>query len=124
MQEQQKLDVEAIKTLTLAIAESGTAVGKIMEDNKVSLGDLMHLRALVSGVAKFRSVDYAALMPQAKDVDAAEAAELSALFTASFDLPGADTVEANVEAGFAVLMTALEALSGVWSIFDKVKKPA
>jgi hypothetical protein len=75
-----------------------SAVGKAVEDGEVSFGDVMHF------VGPLRKAGDAfengkGILPELKDLDAAERAELLALAKEKLDLPN-DELEAMVEKGF------------------------
>lgn len=118
-----KLGIANILALTASVGLLGTATGKIMADGAVNLKDLPHVDDVFAGLRQIGKVKFVELLPEVKDLDEAEAAQLAAKFSETFDLPG-DSVELVVEQGFALLTKAVEAVMSLWHVGEKVKVPA
>lgn len=115
----QKVGIANLTILTMGVGELATVGGKVFENGRVDLGDIMHLRSAMSALKKFTDVDYKALWPEAKDIDAEEAEALSSLFEEVFDLPPAlDSVESIVEAGLAYLLDFVDLLMRIFNRAD------
>lgn len=116
----QKLGIQDIKALATAGAKMGTATGKILEDGKVDWRDTMHVPSVLGALKDLSSVDFGQVLPQAKDLDDAECAELAAHFKATFDLPD-DSVEVVVEQGLELVLMALQAILAFAKVGEKVR---
>jgi hypothetical protein len=116
----QKLGVQEVKDLASAVAKTGAAAAKILADGQVTLSDTVHLPGVLAGLKGFADVEYLALLPELKDLDEAERAELAKDFQSKFDIPN-DTVEAVVEQGYALLLEGLDAVMAFLKIGQQVK---
>lgn len=119
----QKLDVTSLKQLATAGAKIGTATGKILADGKVDFTDVVHLPAVLNGIKDLSGVDYKALLPELKDLDDTERAELSAHFSATFDIPN-DSVEVVVEQGLDICLMVLQAILSFVRVGEVTKTAA
>ena len=117
------LGITEVKELATAAAKLGTAAGRILEDGKVGLADMVHVPMILGGLKDLSGVEFASLLPELKDLSEGERDELAAHFGALFDLPN-DGVEAIVEQGLAIVLMALEAILAFVKVGDKVKKAA
>jgi len=115
--------IDNVKLVLAAVAEAGTATGKIYEDGEVTLGDIRYVPALLKAVKELGAANYKEVLPEAKDISDEEKQELSVLFKEKFDLPS-DSVEEVVEQGLDILLMAVQAILSLADIFKKVKKPA
>lgn len=105
----QQLGIENVKTLASVAAKMGTAAGKVLEDGVVDWRDTFQLPAFLGALKDVSKVDFKALVPEVKDLDEAEKADLSAHFQKTFDWPD-DAVEGVVEQGLEIVLAALEAV--------------
>lgn len=119
----QKLGIQEVKELATAAAKLGTGAGKILEDGKVTFADTIHVPTILGGLKDLAGVDYKAVLPEAKDLDDTERAELGAHFSATFDLPN-DSVEVVVEQGLELCLMALQAILTFVKIGEKAKAVA
>ncbi len=115
-----RVGIEQIEALAVAIGKSSSLAVAILSDGKVDLKDLHHLPAVFPALKAFASVDFAALWAQFNDLDDAEKVQLSDTFRREFDLAN-DSIEDVIEAGFAILMDTGSAIQKLKDIFLKVK---
>lgn len=119
----EKLGIADIKALSGGVAKLGSSVGKILEDGAVDFKDLPQIPGLLAGVREVSRANLSLVLPEVKDLDEAEKAELAADFSAKFDLPN-DSVEGVIEQGYAILLEALEAILSFQKIGGLVKAAA
>jgi hypothetical protein len=104
------IGVENLVKLASAVGQLGTLGYDIMEDGKISLRDLGHIREALVCVRAFMAIDYKSTLPEIKDLSDAEVAELSAAFNASLKI-GGGTTERAVEDGLAMIVQILEVIA-------------
>lgn len=100
MEDGQKLGIENLKkviVLTTTLANTGDAVG-----HDTTAARWAKLLGLISAIPNAASIDFKAVMPEIKDLDEAEKAEILALFKADFDIAD-DKLEAAIEDGLAIV---------------------
>ncbi len=115
--------VANVKKLILVGADLGTAIGGILADGKVGLSDLRYGIQIVSAVKGLVELDYKSLGLEFKDMDSAEKESLDKAFRERFDIK-ADGIEAGIEEGFSLLLTALKGVLSLTELKDKLKKVA
>lgn len=114
-------DTLNLKKLVGPSAKLATAIGGIMADGQVTLGDMRHVPSLFAALRGFAGLDFAAVLPEVKDLSDAERDELVAVFRNSFDI-SSDSTEHAIEEGFALVMMALQAVTTFVTLETKVKK--
>ena len=103
------MGIDDIKKFVEAVARSATAIGKILADGEVNWKDMVYVPDLFMGIRSFAGIDYKAILPQSKDIDDTERAELAKLFRDRLAIDGG-TTEATVEQGFELILMALQAI--------------
>lgn len=117
--------VANLKLAIVAVAEIGSASAKVMEDGKVSLGDLRYAPALLNGIKSASGVNYKELLPEAKDMSEGEQAEIAQAFREHFVLKAdAADVEATIEEGLVLVLSAIDAVLGFVKVSAAVKPAA
>lgn len=112
--------IENLKALATGVAELSTAVGNIMKDGSIGVGDLGQVPAIFAAIRHLAAADVKAVLPEAKDLSDPERVELAAHFSAVFDLPN-DTVEVIVEQGLEMVLMGLQAILSFVAIKGKAK---
>jgi hypothetical protein len=110
--------IEDLKKVISIGAKLGNLGGKVLEDNKVNAADFVHVGDLVTMFPLMLSVDFAMVMPEAKDIQAGEADEMIAHFKAEFDIPQ-DNLEVTIETVLDVALTVVNAILKLVNIFSK-----
>ncbi len=111
----------SLEPLIIGAADLATTIALITEDKKVSLLEvLVSAPSLISAVNKLIGVDYASLEAEVKSLSDADKAKYNELFKQHFDLKD-DAIEANVEAGFAIVLSISKALLDLMGSLSKVK---
>lgn len=104
--------VKETKDFVIACAKYGSAIGKSLEDGKISLLDVQYLyeplMATQAAVEGFGSVG-----AELADLDAAELKDLQDTFAQTFDVPQ-ESVEALVE-------NAVDIAIQIWSFVQKLR---
>lgn len=117
------MNVANMKKLIVVAADIGTALGGVLADGQVSLSDLRYAVQIISAVKGLVELDYKSLQPEIKDMDDTEKAELDAAFRARFDIK-ADTIEAGIEEGIALVLAAIKGISSIADLGGRVKAAA
>lgn len=113
------MEIAQLKSLVSVGAALGSVAGATMEDNKVDVKDLALLPRLIPVFPALLAIDFAQVVPEAKDLSEAEAAELVALYKAEFDIPQ-DDVEVKIE----TVLSLCVRLSGIVAeLIAAFKKP-
>ncbi len=92
-----KLGIANLLAITGVMASIGNIAGKSYEDGKLSAADLPG--ALIDGAAiipSLISIEWNQLIPEGKDLDQEEQAQLMAHYKAKFDIPQ-DDLELTIE---------------------------
>jgi hypothetical protein len=114
------MDIASLKSLVSVGAALGSVAGATMEDGKVDVKDLALLPRLIPVFPALLAIDFAQVVPEAKDLSEAEALELVALYKAEFDIPQ-DDVEVKIE----TVLSLCVRLSGIVAeLIATFKKPA
>lgn len=116
----QALNIENLKSLTVAVAKLGVGMAGVLEDGTVTISDMKHIPAILGGLRSLSVVEYKKLLPEMKDLNDAEREELGKLFGTEFNIVN-DSLEATIEQGLALLLMALQAIMTFVSIGEKVK---
>lgn len=117
-----KLPATEIVDLVKAIGATISVAGQVLADGKVDLRDLAKATDLFSALRKFTDVDYIQLMPEAKDLDAAELAQIAKAFKDAFDLPQ-DNIEILVEQGLSILVTVASLVYEFYEVLKPAQEP-
>jgi hypothetical protein len=91
-----KLPVTSLIPVLLAAAVVGNLVGKVLEDDKVNVGDLGAIVGSLGEFASFTSLKPGAALAESLDLDDAEKGQVLAAFRQKFDLKD-DVTEGAVE---------------------------
>lgn len=118
----EKLGIENLKLAAKAVAKIGNGIGGVFEDGKVNAFDVVHLPTIFGGLTAAGQVDFAKLMPEAKDVDEAERPDLAKTFKDEFKLANVSQEQA-IEMGFEILTWGLQALSLLAKVRGQVQGP-
>jgi hypothetical protein len=113
------MDIASLKGLVSVGAALGSVAGATMEDGKVDVKDLALLPRLIPVFPDLLAIDFSQVVPEAKDLSEAEAAELVALYKAEFDIPQ-DDVEVKIE---TVLSLCVRLAGIVAELIAAFKKP-
>ena len=95
-------DIVNLKKVITIGAKLGNVAGKIYEDKVIDAKDLVAIPELVMIVPAFLDVKYNELLPEGKDLDNTEIAEILAHFNSEFDIPQ-DALETNIEKVLALV---------------------
>jgi hypothetical protein len=108
-------NIQPLKNILTAVIEVGTPVGKALEDGKIQFVEMFPI-----GYAAIKNIsfinEFRAAWREARDLDEAEKAELSAHVAATLDLP-ADIAERRTEAAFKFLLAGAVFYSE-WNLAD------
>lgn len=115
-----KIGIQELKDLATAVAHTAGGIDGVFADGVVDWKDAPRIPSLLKALGEFREVNFADVIPQASDVDAAEHAELAAHFNVVFNL-NEDGIEATVEAGFEIMLSGLEALQSLREIAAAIR---
>lgn len=105
----EKLGIENVKLLTVAVSSLGESLEKIFSDGKVDWTDTAHLGSLFAPLMSMSNIDLKAIFPEMKDLDSQEMDELNILFKDNFDIQD-DDLEANLEKGMDYVVRGVEAV--------------
>ena len=94
--------IENLKKCFNVLIEGGNVVGKAWEDGTINVADAGHLILLLDELTELGNVNFKAIPQEAKDLDAAEIAELTEHLKTKFDIPQ-DALEQKIEEGIALL---------------------
>ena len=94
--------IENLKKCFDVMIESGNVAGKVYEDGKITVADVGHLMMVLDELTALGSVDFSLVPKEAKDIDAAEVAQLSEHLKTKFDIPQ-DQIEQKIEEGVGLL---------------------
>jgi hypothetical protein len=95
----EKLGIENLKKVVMLICALATTGDQIGHDtSSMRWGKLL---GLITSVKDISGLDFKAVLPEIKDLDAAERAEILALFKHDFDLQD-DKLEAAIEEGLVI----------------------
>lgn len=112
-----KLPIKDLKEFILFGINVGNGWGKAMEDGKLSFTDIQYLLpVLTSAGAAFDG--FGNVLPQFKDMDVAELAEIKVFIGEKLDIPQ-DNIERLIEAG---LNMAINIYTGAKEIMELLAK--
>jgi hypothetical protein len=89
-------NVDNVKKVIKAVAEVGNMIGGVLEDGKFTAADTKEVEHLWPIITELSTTNYSLILPEIKDVDAAEGQEIIACFTEDFDIPQ-DNIENPLE---------------------------
>ena len=98
--------IDATQKAVVAIAVLANSIGKVLEDGKVGITDLVHVYAPIAAINTALK-DFKQIPAQIRDLDTAELAQLRETFIREFDLPQ-DGIEAVVEQAVDVTARLIE----------------
>ena len=110
--------IENLKKIISSIAKTGNTCGKAFEDGKLNGGDVVLVPELFFDLSPLFNVEYAQVMPEAKDINTDEANALVAHFNTEFDLPQ-DNVEWTIESVLSLLGEIVSVAFKLYNIFKK-----
>jgi hypothetical protein len=116
-------DIVNLKKLIGPTAKLATAIGGILADGQVTLGDMRYVPEIFGALRGFAGLEFSAVLPEMKDLTDAEREELARLFKTNFDIT-AESTEAVIEQGFELVLMALQAVVAFVTIGGKVRKAA
>lgn len=114
------LNTSELKDLVSAIALTVSAAEALLDDGGVNTSDLKDLPKVLSAIKAYSAVDFKQVIPQAKDIDSAELADLAAHFKAQFHLQDA-AAEAMVEQGLDMVIQAVDVIKQVWDAINGLR---
>ncbi len=114
------MEIASLKSLVSVGAALGSVAGATMEDGKVDVKDLALLPRLIPVFPALLAIDFAQVVPEAKDLSEAEALELVEHFKASFDIPQ-EAIEYKVETVLSLCVRLSGIVAELVALF---KKPA
>lgn len=110
-------NVENFLALLDAAFKIQKGISAVAADGKAGFDDLKEVPALIGAVRQLWSVDYADILPEFKDLDDQEKAQVVARFKAGLDLDN-DSLELNIEQGFEM---AIELVKAVLVLFPMLQ---
>ena len=114
------MEIASLKALVSVGAALGSVAGATMEDGKVDVKDLALLPRLIPVFPALLAIDFAQVVPEAKDLSEAEALELVEHFKAEFNIPQ-EAIEYKIEAVLGICVRLAGIVGELVALF---KKPA
>ena len=114
------MEIAQLKSLVSVGAALGSVAGATMADGKVDVKDLALLPRLIPVFPALLAIDFAQVVPEAKDLSEAEALELVEHYKQQFDIPQ-DDLEVKIE---TVLSLCVRLAGIVGELIAAFKKPA
>lgn len=100
------MDITHLKTVIGFGIELGNAVGKSLEDNKLSFEDVANFMGAFSKISAVME-SFKFVSSELKDLDAAEMQSLKDQFIADFNLSN-DEIESKIEKGLSLALSLYE----------------
>ena len=116
------MDIASLKSLVFVAASLGNIAGETMEDGKVDVKDLALIGKLIPVFPALLAIDFAAVIPEAKDLSEAEAIELVEHFKAQFDIPQ-DDLEVKIETVLSLCVRLAGIIGELVALFKKPEAP-
>ncbi len=116
-----KLGIENLKKVLKIAAGVGSVADKIGHNAKAGVAKWMALTELFDEAMMLQGLDMKAVMPEVKDLDAAERGELYLAVKGDLDLAD-DQLEAAIEEGVAILVDAAAIVDRAIVLSKKFKK--
>ena len=98
-----QISIDNMVLIAESAAKTGSAIGKALEDGKVTAKDLPLIIPFVQGLAVLVNVDFEKLKEEVADLDGAERAKMVEVFSKHFDLV-ADDLEGKIESAVNILI--------------------
>lgn len=116
----EKIGITELRQLFTAAIEMGNACGLAFEDKKIGLGDIKDLMQFASALKDMATeVDFKMAVPEFKDLDNDEMAELMEIVEENFDIPE-EMVEEKVKQIFGLALRQYQIIS---EAIDMVRHP-
>jgi hypothetical protein len=112
------MKIDNVKAVVSASASLASIAGRILADGKVDFADLSQIPGLISALGGLGGIAYKEIVPEIKDLDPAELAELADVFAAAFDLAD-DTIEKRVEAGLKLVGNVVVSVTELLAVLKK-----
>lgn len=105
----QKLSVVQLMSLITITAGIGNTIARVMDDGQIDWKDAPSALGLLSQLKDLSKVDFTQVIPEINDLDKDEITQLGIAFDKEFNLTN-ESLEAKVEAGFAILLRSYDAI--------------
>jgi hypothetical protein len=112
------MDISSLKSLVFVAASLGNIAGETMEDGKVDTKDIALIGKLIPVFPAILAIDFAAVIPEAKDLSESEALELVDLFKAQFNIPQ-DDLEVKIETVLSLCVRLSGIVAELVALFKK-----
>jgi hypothetical protein len=116
------MDISSLKSLVFVAASLGNIAGETMEDGKVDAKDLALIGKLIPVFPALLAIDFAAVIPEAKDLSESEALELVEFFKAQFNIPQ-DDLEVKIETVLSLCVRLAGIVGELVALFKKPEAP-
>lgn len=112
------MEIASLKSLVFVAASLGNIAGESMADGKVDVKDLALIGKLIPVFPALLAIDFAAVIPEAKDLSEAEAMELVEYFKAEFNIPQ-DSLEVKIETVLSLCVRLAGIVGELVALFKK-----